>query len=125
MDACLDYIESLEGEQRRTMLALHQFIAGFPQVTCGIRYRVPFFFRKSWLCYLNPLKNGAVELCFIRANELSNEQGLLDFKDRSQVAGVTYHSSADIREDALAEVLHEALVLDEEVKYTVLRRKNS
>ncbi|MFN0015236.1 MAG: DUF1801 domain-containing protein [Saprospiraceae bacterium] len=123
MDACLDYIESLEGEQRRIMLALHHFITGFPQVTCGIRYRVPFFFRKSGVCYLNPLKNGAVELCFIRANELSNEQHLLDFKDRSQVAGVTYRFVADIREEALAEVVHEALVLDEEVKYTAPRSK--
>jgi len=123
LNACLDYIELLEGEQRRIMLALFQFIEAFPQVTCRIRYKVPFFYRKSWLCYLNPLKNGSVELCFVRANELSNEQGLLDFKDRTQVAGVTYFSAKDIQEPMLAEVLQEALLLDEEVAYAPKRKR--
>ena len=121
LTACLDYIESLDGEQRRIMLALHQFLSTFPQVTCRIRYRVPFFNRKSWLCYLNPQKNGGVELCFVRANELSNENGLLDFKNRTQVAGVTYFATGEIREEALAEVVQEALLLDETVPYSVKR----
>ena len=122
MDTCLDYIELLEAEQRRIMHALHQFISAFPQVTCRIRYKVPFYYRKSWLCYLNPLKKDGVELCFVRAKELSNEQGLLDFKNRTQVAGVTYFSAKDIRESVLAEVLQEALLLDEEVAYAPKRK---
>ena len=121
LTSCLDYIESLDGEQRRIMLVLHQFLSTYPQVTCRIRYRVPFFYRKSWLCYLNPLKNSAVELCFVRANELSNKNGLLDFKNRTQVAGVTYCAIGEIQEDALAEVVQEVLLLDETVPYTVKR----
>ena len=121
LTACLDYIESLDGEQRRIMLVLHQFLSTYPQVTCRIRYRVPFFYRKTWLCYLNPQKNGSVELCFVRANELSNENGLLDFKNRTQVAGVTYFATGEIREEALAEVVQEALLLDETVPYSVKR----
>lgn len=121
LTACLDYIESLDGEQRRIMLVLHQFLSTYPQVTCRIRYRVPFFYRKTWLCYLNPQKNGSVELCFVRANELSNENGLLDFKNRTQVAGVTYFHTGEIREEALAEVVQEALLLDETVPYSVKR----
>lgn len=123
LNACLDYIESLDGEQRRIMLALYQIISTYPQVTCRIRYNVPFFYRKTWICYLNPLKDGEVELCFVRANELSNEHGLLDFKNRTQVAGVTYLTTNDIREDVLADTLQEALLLDETVRYTVKRSK--
>jgi len=120
---CLDYIELLEGEQRDIMLALHEFITSFPQVTCKIRFKIPFYYRKTWICYLNPLKGGGVELCFVRANELSNEQGLLDFKDRAQVAGVSFFKVGDIDETVLLEVFQEAFVLDDEVKYASKRKK--
>lgn len=123
LNACLDYIESFDGEQRRIMLALYRIISTYPQVTCRIRYKVPFFYRKTWICYLNPLKNAGVELCFVRANELSNEYGLLDFKNRTQVAGVTYFLADEIREDTLTEVLQEALLLDETVRYSPKRRQ--
>lgn len=110
---CLDFIESHTGERRDLLLALHEFMLSFPQVTAKIRHRVPFYYRKHWICYLNPLKNESVELCFVRANELSNAQGLLDFKDRVQVAGITLRRASDIPEDALFELLHEALLLDD------------
>ncbi len=111
---CLDYIEARDGEQRRLFLALHALLTSLPQVTDKIRYTVPFYVRKSPICYLNPLKNGGVELVFIRGNELSNEQGLLDLKGRKQVAGVSYFAVSDIREEPLLEVLQEALLVDEE-----------
>lgn len=120
---CLDYIESLEGEQRDIMLALHEFVSSFPQVTGKIRFKIPFYYRKTWICYLNPLKGGGVELCFVRASELSNEQGLLDFKGRTQVAGVSFFKVGDIKETTLFEVFQEAFLLDDEVKYASKRKK--
>lgn len=121
MNTCLDYIYGLEGDQQEIMLHLHELLASYPEVSGKIRYKIPFYFRKSWICYLNPTKDG-VELAFTRANELSNEQGLLDFKDRKQVAGISFTKVSDIKEDAIHEIFQEALLLDEEVKYASKRR---
>jgi hypothetical protein len=122
MSACIDFIERHQGEQRDILLALHELITGFPEVQGKIRFKVPFYDRKTWICYLSPLKTGGVELCFVRANELSNEQGLLDFKDRSQVAGITYAHVRDIQEAPLLEILQEAFLLDDEVPYASKRK---
>ena len=121
MDACLSYIYEREGEQQAIMLHLHELLTAHPEVSGKIRYSIPFYDRKSWICYLNPLKAGGVELAFTRANELSNAQGALDFKGRKQVAGITYASVKDIKEEVLHEIFQEALLLDEEVAYASKR----
>lgn len=105
------------------MMFLHQMFMTDDRISTKMRYRVPFYYRKSWVCYLNPIKNEGVELCFIRANELSNENQLLDFKDRKQVAGISYFSVEEIDEQLLNLVWHEALLLDESVKYASKRKK--
>lgn len=121
MDACLAYIYEREGNQQSIMLHLHELLTAYPEVHGKIRYNIPFYYRKSWICYLNPLRDDRVELCFLRANELSNEQGALDFKNRKQVAGITFASVSDIKDELLHEILQEALLLDEEVKYASKR----
>lgn len=121
--SCLEYIEARDGEQQRILLVLHELITSLPQVTDKIRYKIPFYDRKSWVCYLNPLKEGGVELCFLHGNELSNEQGLLDFKGRKQVAGISYFAVSDIREEPLLEILQEALLLDEEHSSVAQKKK--
>lgn len=123
MDACLAYIYECEGNQQAIMLHLHELLMTYPELSGKIRYKIPFYYRKSWICYLNPLKDGGVELAFTRANELSNEQGLLDFKDRKQVASITFAKVGDIQEEVLHEIFQEAFLLDEEVKYASKRQK--
>ncbi|MEO1261808.1 MAG: DUF1801 domain-containing protein [Bacteroidota bacterium] len=122
MDPVLSYIYNLAEPQKSIMEHLHNLISISPEVTYKIRYRIPFYYRKSWICYLNPVKNNGVELAFVRANELSNENGLLDFKDRKQVAGVIYYNIKEIQTEPLVEVLEEAFLLDENVKYASKRK---
>ncbi len=123
MEAVLDFILSHEGEQRKIMERLHELLSSFPEITGKIRYRIPFYDHKSWICYLNPTKDGGVELAFIRGNELSNDQGLLASKGRKQVRGITYYKANDIHEALILEVFQEALILDEEVPYASKRKK--
>lgn len=111
------YIDELEGEQKLIASALHDLLLTFPEVTHKIRYKIPFYYSKSWICYINPIKKDGIELCFLRANELSNDNGLLDFKTRKQVAGITLHDHKEIPLEGINEVLQEAFLLDEEVKY--------
>jgi hypothetical protein len=123
MNACLDYIYQQPDRQQAILLHLHELLGSYPEVTSKIRFKIPFYFRKSWICYLNPVKNDAVELVFLRGNELSNEQGLLESRGRAQVMGVIFTKVSDIPEATLHEVLQEAFLLDEEVRYASKRKK--
>jgi hypothetical protein len=74
--------------QRDLLLALHQLLLTYPNIKPKIRYRIPFYDQNKWICYLNPLKNGGVELAFVRANEMPEIADLLNRKSRSQIAGI-------------------------------------
>lgn len=95
----------------------------YPNLRDKISFKIPFFYGKTWICYTNILKKGGVELAFVRGNELSNAQGVLDFKKRKQVGGITYHSSNEIDYEILAEILNEAIDLDTHVPYRVKKKK--
>ncbi|MGB1243402.1 MAG: DUF1801 domain-containing protein [Chitinophagales bacterium] len=123
MDVVLDYIYEQEGEQREILLFLHELMLSYPAITSKIRYRVPFYYRKSWVCYLNPRKNNAVEFCFLRGNELSNEQGILESKGRKQVYSLTFEEVKTIPVEALEQIIQEAILLDDTVKYASKRTK--
>jgi hypothetical protein len=124
MQAVWDFIENREDDVQKAILShLHELLMGHPNMVTKIRYQIPFYYQKSWVCYLNPLKNSGVEVVFLRANELSNEQGALQFNGRKQVAGLSYFSPKDIDETLLLEILGEAILLDETVPYASKRIK--
>ena len=110
MDPVEDFLVDFEGDQGDVLAYLDAFICSCPEIQPRIRYRIPFYYRKSWICYLNPLKDRSVELAFFsRGNELSNVQGLLDAKGRKQVAGVIFHQDHHIPEEPLLEIIQEAI----------------
>lgn len=118
------FILDFSDGQGEVLQLIHDLMMSFPEMQSKIRYKIPFFYRKSWICYTNPTKDGRIELCFLRANEMSNEQGLLDFKKRTQVAGVTYGSVKEINQEVLWQVIQEAILLDETTPYASTRAKN-
>ncbi|NNE29018.1 MAG: DUF1801 domain-containing protein [Saprospiraceae bacterium] len=122
MDFVLDFILEQEEPNRSILEYLHEVLSREPELVPRIRYDIPFYFRTSWVCYLKPIKEVGVELAFTRGNELSNANGLLDNRGRSQVAGVIYTSIKEIDLRPLQETLQEALLLDETVKYKSKRK---
>lgn len=123
MPTVSDVIESCENAAQRAVLEhLHELLLSVPGIRAVLKYKIPFYECRSWVCYLNPEKTGGVELAFTRANELSNAQGLLDFRGRKQVAGVVFHHVRDIPNETVLEVVSEALLLDEQVPYGLKRR---
>lgn len=117
MDEVKNFIFRHEENQREVMLYFHNLLTSFPTVSSAIKYRIPFYDQKTWVCYLNPLKNGKVSLCFLRGYELSNEQGLLESKGRKQVLSVDFGTVEEIPKDTIREIINEALFLDETVPY--------
>lgn len=71
------------------------------------------YYRRTWVCYLNPLKRGGIELAFAKGHQLSNEQGILSMKERKYVAGVELLDVTSIPERAVDEVIQEAIILDD------------
>ncbi len=117
------FILEKDGNQQAILQFLNDLMMSNPEIIQKIRYKVPFYYRKSWICYLNPnKKTGGVEMVFLRGNELSNEQGLLEAKGRKQVRGVTFSKITDIPVDTLVEVIQEAIWLDDTVAYASKRR---
>ena len=116
------FILGLEGEQKTIVSYFHSRLSTEYDLSGKISFNIPMYYRKSWVCYLNPLKDGGIELAFPRANELSNEQGILDFKNRKQVAGVDLYDSSNMPEREINEIIHEALILDDLKKYSVRKK---
>lgn len=122
MEAVLDFIYNTQGPQQQILLHLHELISSYPNVAPKIKYKIPFYYANSWVCYLNPVKPNGVELAFTRGNELSNAQGLLDFKGRKQIAGMSFFAVKDISNEVVHEMLQEAFLLDETVPYASKRK---
>jgi hypothetical protein len=117
-----DFIYHFDGNQRRVMQYFHILLTEEFNLTPKNRFNLPFYYGRSWICYLNPTKEGKTELGFIRGNELSNVQGLLESRGRKQVYSVVFDKEADIPLQAINEIIHEAILLDETKKYKSKRR---
>lgn len=118
-----DFIYQYEDDQRKVMLFLHNWLTNDLNLTGKIRFNIPFYYGKSWICYLSPTKNGTTEFAFVRGNELSNEQGLLDNKGRKQVYSIEFRNVKEIPQQTLNEIIHEAILLDELKPYEFKRKK--
>ena len=117
-----DYIYQYEDDQREIMLFLHNWLTKDLNLTEKIRFKIPFYYGKSWICYLNPTKNEKLEFAFVRGNELSNEQGLLDNKGRKQVYSIEFKNVKEIPQETLNEIIQEAILLDETKPYESKRK---
>lgn len=117
-----DFIYQFEGSQSEVMLYFHNLLTNDLNLTEKMRFKIPFYYGRSWICYLNPLKNGKIELAFVRGNELSNEQGILDNKGRKQVYSIEFEKMSDIPYQEINEIIHEAILLDENKKYGSKRK---
>ncbi len=117
-----DFIYQFEGNQRDVMLYFHYLLTKDLNLTDKIRYKIPFYYRKSWICYLNPAKDGKTELAFTRGNELSNIQGILKHFGRKQVYSIMFEKVSDIPTQHIMEVIQEAILLDETEPYASKRK---
>lgn len=122
MSAVEDFIYQFEGSQREVMLYFHDLLTMELNLTEKIRFKIPFYYGKSWICYLNPKKDGKIELGFVRGNELSNYQGILDNKGRKQVCSIEFEKVSEIPSQQMNEIMQEAILLDETTPYESKRK---
>lgn len=113
-----DFIEGFEGDDHEIMKFLHGMMMDQPGISSKISFKIPFYHRNSWICYINPVKKGGIEFVFTRGRELSNEQGILAGRGRKEVMGIHFNTVDDIPVDSLHEIIQEAILLDETVPYS-------
>lgn len=113
MNNVKDYILGLNGQQKAIVSFLHHHITEFHGLEPNIKYGIPMYYRKSWVCYLNPIKKNGIELAFTKGFQLSNEQGILNRKNRKMVAGIDLFHLAELPEAAIREIIQEAIILDD------------
>lgn len=112
-----DYIYAIQDSNLRELaLFLHSFILSYDGVTSKLAYKIPFYYRNKWVCYINIYKKKSIELAFIRGNEMKNESGLLDSRGRKLVLGFIFSSMNDINEVLLDEWMQDAMAVDERKK---------
>lgn len=108
-----DFILGLEGQQKAIVSYLHHRLIQYHGLKPDIKYEIPMYQNRKWVCYLNPIKKDGIELAFVKGHLLSNEQKLLDRKKRKYVAGIHISDLSQIRERSIDEIVQEALLLDE------------
>lgn len=118
-----EFIESFDGNQREVMQIIHNMMIEIPGIDPKIRFKVPFYYRKTWVCYMNPIKTTAVELCFVRAKELDYSKKYLTFGKRVQVGGIMMTEPDKIDLPLISLIVEEALELDESTPYTFKKKR--
>lgn len=99
------------------MLYFYNWFTSEFELLPKLKYKIPFYYRKSWICYTNPLKNNAVELAFVRGNELSDTHYILKANKRKQIRGVVIAKLKNAPFAEIKHVLQEAVFLDETISY--------
>lgn len=115
MNTVQEYIANQRPLQKEIMSVLRTWILDLgPHTQEKISYKVPFFYFYGHMCYLNPAVDG-VDLSFTQGTKLSNEQKLLEEKDRKAVASIRFHSLAEVeeREAEVRQILNEAAILNQ------------
>jgi len=114
-----NYILNLENLQHAQLIeAAHNLMESLiPQVESSIKWKVPYYkYGGNHLCYISPHKKGWIDISFVHGKLFSNEQGILQGRNRKYVMSLEINSLEELYQDAVAEVILEAVTINEELK---------
>jgi len=116
-----DLLLDLPASERKLVEALRSIVLSTAELEEKLSYGVPYYYRHSRICFIWPASAGAagieegVLFGLCRGHMLSNAQGILEKGGRKEVYVITLRSLSDIRPELLREIIHEAIIVDEEV----------
>ena len=114
------YINSLQVQQQQEIMwALHHRFVSYPQITAKVKFNVPFYYFKTWVCYLNKIKPHGIEVCFLRGYELQLHPKLLLAKNRKMVKGITIEKLTPALLRKVEEVFIFAITLADKKPFSV------
>jgi uncharacterized protein YdhG (YjbR/CyaY superfamily) len=120
-----DIIAALPKDERLILKRLRSIILDTdPHLQERVSYGVPYFFHHRRICFLWPAslipcgyskpveEKVTLGLCY--GNLLSNDQGLLLADNRKQVYVIRFSDVTQIDEQAIREIIQEAILVDEQ-----------
>lgn len=112
-----EFIANMKNANQKSIIQFwHSIFTTYPTVTSKIGFKVPFYYQRTWVCYLNPIKPNGVELVIMYGQQLSHNN-VLQTKGRKMVAGISFYSVEEIDDEMVTtvlEIFEEALQLDEQ-----------
>ena len=113
-----DFIDDLSSDTtREIVLVIDGLIKDtHPAIHSKLRYNIPFYYLHSWFCYINPLKTGGVEWCFIHGKKLDDPGGLLNSKERKMIAGIEITHRDEAFHENVMSILYSAIEYDTKMK---------
>lgn len=118
-----DFILRHEGSQQEILAHFHDAFVNELGLLAKLAYGIPFYYKRKRIFYLNPKKNGAVDLAFVRGIEMSNSNGLMELKDRKHIMSIEVKDIRTMPYEGIMENIQEAIFLDE-TSLTNIRSKN-
>jgi hypothetical protein len=125
MKTYLDYINitPLTENQKSIVDYIYNELVVYSGVECKIKFKLPFFYKNTWVAYLNPIKKDGIEFCIVRAKEIPSIGEFVNYKNRTMIAGISYYSIKEIDFNILHFVFQEAYQLDSTTPYTFKKTK--
>jgi hypothetical protein len=97
MNSFLEFLDSLKHINQKQIISFcHHWLTEDLGLHHRIRYRIPFYDDKQWICYLNPIKKEGVEFVFLHGNKLDDPEGFLESKGRKMVKGKSLYNPKSI-----------------------------
>lgn len=124
-----EFIYDLPKDEREISALLRNIIlSAAPDFEEKFHWGVPYYFRHRPVTCIWPASSKAgpkhgVFIGFCRGNLLSNEQGIIEMGNRKRFGLIRFYDVKEIKADALLEILHEAIMVDEEVAKQKLLKK--
>lgn len=109
MNKVEEFILKVDDERREILLYLHHLFTERLGLKTKLRYGLPFYDARKWICYVNPKKTGGLELVFLDGLELEDPSGLLDATGRKRVSGVMFYNLKDIPEQEIIDLVEDAV----------------
>ncbi len=116
------YILSQPNDKRDIFTFFHSLFTNTYGLTPHIKWNIPTYYGKTWIFYINPDKKEGIHLCFMRGNELSNPQKVLESKGRKMVLSYHIKNLDNIPYKLLIENIEEAINLDKTVAFKVRKK---
>lgn len=120
MDTVEQYIYRLPDNELYITAKLREWILAFhPRITEKLRYGIPYFDYYGWICYLNPLKKGGVDLCFTDGAQMEKTEALLELRNNKTTASIHLKSKNDLDYSIFKRLMQEAI----QIRNAVRRKK--
>lgn len=118
-----EFINKYTGVQREILNFMHHWLVTEFKLTPKIKFKLPFYYGKSWICFLSPTKIETVDFSFIRGDELLNPSGILEHRGRKMVSSFEIVNLENIPFESLNQIIFEAIELDKYVPFKSIKNR--